>query len=389
MTPQARVAAAIDVLDHILNGMPAEKALTGWARRSRFAGSKDRAAVRDHVFDVLRHRRSFAAFGGANTGRGLMIGALRAAPDTDPADFFTGIGHAPSPLGDDDSPAGTPTPGAQELDLPDWVWDMLLRDWGPDKAREIGLVLQNRAPVTLRVNLRKIDRNTAIEKLQEEGIVTKENPISPTALLVCDGARKVAQSECYKTGLVELQDGASQSIVDQLDLSSCGKIMDFCAGGGGKTLAMAAQSNARFWAHDVNFNRMKDLPERAGRAGVKVNLLTTDQIAQNAPFDLVFCDVPCSGSGAWRRSPEGKWALADKRLTELNNIQDDILNEAYKLVAPDGVLAYATCSVFNSENQDRVERFLALNPTWTMAHQQQWSPSAEGDGFFLATLTRK
>ena len=152
MTPAARVQAAIDILDDILAGTPAEKALTGWARRSRFAGSKDRAAIRDHVFDALRRKRSYAAWGGAETGRGLMLGAVRAKGD-DPAELFTGQGHAPLPVQPQET-GRPPRSDAERLDIPDWLWPILVRSLG-EESEAAAMALQRRAPVHLRVNLRK------------------------------------------------------------------------------------------------------------------------------------------------------------------------------------------------------------------------------------------
>ncbi|MFU8863708.1 MAG: RsmB/NOP family class I SAM-dependent RNA methyltransferase [Rhodobacterales bacterium] len=388
MTPAARIAAASEVLDHILDGTPAEKALTGWARRSRFAGSGDRAALRDLVFDALRRKRSLAAMGGAMTGRGLMLGLLRAegqAVET----VFTGQGHAPEPPSDAENAAGRqPAPGAEACDIPDWLWPDMQASLGA-RTEEIAAVLQARAPVMLRVNLRRTTRDAAQERLAQEGVESLPDTISPTALRVVSGGRRVAQTDSYLTGLVELQDGASQATIDELRLPSIGNILDYCAGGGGKALAMADRTEATFFAHDIQPNRMKDLPARAERAGVQIVTATTEDLPAIAPFDLVLCDAPCSGSGAWRRTPEGKWALTRERLDELTAIQDTILTQAAALVAPQGTLAFATCSILRAENEDRIEAFLANHPAWQKITAHRWWPGPSGDGFFLAQLQRK
>lgn len=388
MTPAARIAAACEVLDHILDGMPAEKALTGWARRSRFAGSGDRAALRDLVFDALRRKRSLAALGGAMTGRGLMLGLLRAegqAVET----VFTGQGHAPEPPSEAENEAGRqPTPGPEACDMPDWLWPDLQASLGP-RTEEVAAVLQARGPVMLRVNLRRTTRDAAQERLAHEGVESLPDAISVTALRVVSGGRRVAQTDSYLTGLVELQDGSSQATLDELRLPSSGNIMDYCAGGGGKALAMADRTEATVFAHDIQPNRMKDLPARAERAGVQIVTTTTADLPAIAPFDLVLCDAPCSGSGAWRRAPEGKWALTRERLAELTDIQDTILAQAAALVAPQGTLAFATCSVLRAENEDRVAAFLESHPAWQQIAAQRWWPGPSGDGFFLAQLQRK
>ena len=387
MTPAARIAAAASVLDQILTGEPAEKALTGWARRSRFAGSGDRSAIRDLVFDALRCRRSLAARGGAMTGRGLMLGLMR-RDGQDPDTHFTGQGHALPPLDADERAAGRdPAPGPEACDIPDWLWPAFQDSLGA-QAEPVAQTLQTRAPVMLRVNLRRMTLDAAQAALAAQGIETEPDPVASTALRVRDGARQVARSEAYLSGQVELQDGSSQAIADELRLPGHGKILDYCAGGGGKALAMAARTDARILAHDAQPARMKDLPARAARAGVTITQIAQAQLPAEAPFDLVLCDAPCSGSGAWRRAPEGKWALTQERLTELTGIQRMILSDAARLVAPDGVLAYATCSVLRAENEDSVAAFLAGHPDWTLIASRRWEPGPSGDGFFLATLQR-
>jgi 16S rRNA (cytosine967-C5)-methyltransferase len=388
MTPAARVAAAAVVLDQILSGEPAEKALTGWARRSRFAGSGDRAAIRDLVFDALRRKRSLAAHGGAMTGRGLMLGLLR-AEGQDADSIFTGQGHALPPLDAAEREAGRgPAPGPEPVDIPDWLWPAFQDSLG-ERAEAVAQVLQTRAPVMLRVNLRKTTLVAVQVALAEDGVVTAPDPVASTALRVIDGARQVGRAAAYLDGLVELQDGASQAIIDELCVPEHGKILDFCAGGGGKSLAIAARTDARIMAHDIQPARMKDLPARAQRAAVTITQIEGGALHSAAPFDLVLCDAPCSGSGAWRRAPEGKWALTPERLAELTGLQGSILSQAADLVAPDGVLAYATCSVLRAENEDSVAGFLSTHPAWSLIAAHRWEPGPSGDGFYLAKLKRR
>ena len=383
MTPAARVAAAAGILDEILSGTPAEKALSGWARRSRFAGSKDRAALRDLVFDALRRRRSYAARGGADSGRGLMLGRLRAAGE-DPDAVFTGEGHAPAPLSDAERAGGAPPEGAAARDLPDWLWDRFQASLGPE-ADGAARALRDRAPVHLRANLLGTDRAGAAAALAAEGIATRPVETAGTALEVTDGARRIARSRAYQDGLVELQDAASQAVVERLAPRQGARVLDYCAGGGGKTLALAALARAPVWAHDAHPRRMRDLPARAARAGAEVHVLEDPGPA--APFDLVLCDAPCSGSGSWRRDPEGKWRLDPEGLAGLEALQARILDAASGLVAPGGRLGYATCSLLDGENRAQVEAFVARHPGWTVADCHLWLPGSGGDGFFMAVLT--
>ncbi|MCV6824464.1 MULTISPECIES: RsmB/NOP family class I SAM-dependent RNA methyltransferase [Halocynthiibacter] len=385
MTPAARIASAIEILDGYLSGQPAEKLLTTWARQNRYAGSKDRAAVRDLVFEALRNLRSFAALGGAMTGRGLAIGALR-AQEQNPDAFFTGEGYAPTPLTEEER-AKTRTPeGAEALDCPDWLEAQFRESLGAD-FEAVMTLLKSRAPVFLRVNLRLATLQEAQDALATEDIETKPHPLSSTALEVTRNPRRVQNSEAYKNGLVELQDAASQFVADQVPISEGSRVLDYCAGGGGKSLAMAARVDAHFTAHDVSMARMKDIPARADRSRVEIEVIETSDLKHDQPYDVVLCDAPCSGSGSWRRAPEGKWALTQGKLDELNAIQSSILNDSKEYVGESGVLAYATCSMLSCENRGVVEAFLAQNEAWSLKEEHVLTPLQGGDGFYLAILT--
>ncbi len=385
MTPAARLAAAAGILDDVLAGQPAERTLTNWARGARYAGSKDRAAVRDHVYDALRRRRSCAWVGGAESGRGLMLGLLRLS-GTDPEILMTGEGHALPPPRPEEVPGDlAQAPRGIRLDMPDWLLHRFDASLGPD-ADAACLALTGRAPITLRANLRKTTREQAQETLAAEGIGTEPDPGVATALHVVDGASRIAASQAYASGLVELQDASSQAAVLRLPLRDGDRVLDYCAGGGGKTLAMGALARLRLFAHDVDARRMTDLPPRAARAGLAVETLTDS--ATRAPYDLVLVDAPCSGSGTWRRAPEAKWRLTPDRLAELSAVQDRILDEAAPLVGPRGSLAFATCSVLREEGADRVAAFRARHPGWTPTDNLLRLPGAQGDGFFQAVLRR-
>lgn len=384
MTPAARVAAAIEILDMVGDGTPAEQVLTRWGRANRFAGSKDRAAIRDYVFDVLRQKRSAAWLGGAGTGRGLMIGLLR-AQGVDPETLFTGEGHAPQPLMEYEvtAPEGA-VPADDAMNLPDWLAESFRNSLG-DKAEATAHLLQSRAPVTLRVNTAKTNVSDAVLMLSEVGVQTVPNPLSPTALTVTEGPRKIRNAAAYLEGYVELQDASSQAIVDGLPAAS--RVLDYCAGGGGKALALAARGADAIFAHDAEPARMRDLPLRAARAEAEITQLTTSELARSGPYDLVLVDAPCSGSGSWRRAPEAKWRLTPEQLAQTTALQDRILDEAAELVAQGGTLAYATCSILQDENAARIEAFLARHPAWTCDWQKTFDVNDLGDGFFVAHLT--
>ncbi|SLN35347.1 Ribosomal RNA small subunit methyltransferase B [Roseovarius albus] len=386
MTPAARVQTAIELLDEIQAGAPAEKVLTGWARRSRFAGSKDRAAIRDHVFDVLRQKNSAAQLGGGQSGRALMIGLLR-LQGIDLETVFTGANYAPAALNDAETDAARVNPNRPSaIDLPDWIVPPMQAALG-DEFGETARLLAQRAPVCLRVNLQKTGVSSAVSALADEGISARASALSPTALIVEEGARSVAGSGAYRDGWVELQDAASQSAMDLLPLEPDMRVLDYCAGGGGKTLAMAGRVKARYFAHDANAARLSDLPERAARAGVDVKIVTQQQL-RSQTFDLVLCDVPCSGSGTWRRTPGAKWRFSPDDLAELIEVQAEILDKVAMLVRPGGNLVYATCSVLQSENEEQIAQFLQAQNDWRIVNQKRWPVQADGDGFFCAILQK-
>lgn len=385
MTPGARVAAAIEILDMIGDGLPAEQVLTRWGRGNRFAGSKDRAAIRDYVFDVMRIRRSAAWLGRAGTGRGLMIGLLR-AQGVDPASLFTGEGHAPAPLMDyEEALAEGDIPVEDAWNLPDWLVERLDASLG-DQAAETATALQGRAPITLRVNTAKTDISGAISMLKEAGVECVQNPLSPTALTVTEGPRRIRNSPAYLEGYVELQDASSQAVVDALPTG--GRVLDYCAGGGGKALGMVARGATAVFAHDIDPARMRDLPLRAARAEAEITQLEGSDLETFGPYDVVLVDAPCSGSGSWRRAPEAKWRLTPAQLDELTALQDGILDQACALVAPEGMLAYATCSVLPEENRARIDAFLGRHDGWTCGFEKSFSVNDQGDGFYTAHLTR-
>ena len=356
-----------------------------WARGARYAGSGDRRAVRDHVYDALRRLRSSAARGGAMTGRGVMLGLL-ASRGEDPSALFDGRGHAPPPPAPAETArlAEAPPTRAEALDVPDWLLPALDADLG-SLCDAVCEALRHRAPVHLRTNLARTTREAAAAALAAEGIASRAHPLAPSALEVIEGARRIAGSRAFAAGLVELQDAASQAVAGAVPMAPGARALDLCAGGGGKALALAARG-AEVTAHDVDPARMRDLPERARRAGADIRIVAEPE--SEAPFDVVLVDAPCSGSGSWRRDPEGRWRLTSERLAALTLTQDAILGRAGALVAPGGVMAYATCSLLSAENEERVAAYLAAHGGWVEEARLRLTPLDGGDGFGLGVLRR-
>lgn len=391
MRHEAHYATAIELLEIIFDGAPVEKTLTGWARSNRYAGSRDRAAVRDIVFDALRSKRSFAWLGGSETARGVIHGMLL-SEGQEPGTVFSGEGYAPSPLTVDEQTATRPNldeaPDAVRLNYPEFLQSDLEASLGA-RLESALLSMQMRAPIDLRVNTLKCDIGMAQAALEAEGVQTKELPECITALRVTEGGRTIASSQVYKNGFVELQDVASQMAASFADAKPGMTVLDYCAGGGGKTLALALgmQGQGRLVAHDVNPKRMKDIAARADRANAKI------EIAENGPppdllanCDLVFVDAPCSGSGAWRRNPNEKWRLTADKLDNFNLSQLDALTTGLRYVRPGGHLVYATCSMFVRENRQIVDAVLATVPEAKLNNSQVLYPNEPGDGFYYADI---
>ena len=385
MTPGARISAMIEILETVLAGVPTEKALTNWARARRFAGSKDRAAIRDYVYQAVRCRRSSGAWPSPGSARAWALGSLR-QQGADIGALFNGLGHAPAVLDLAESDISSPTP-PDLYDVPDWVLERMIEDHGMEKAHEIAGVLRDRAPVCLRVNLRKATIQQVQEALEADGILTELNPICDTALNVLSNHRKVAMHACFKNGLIEKQDAGSQAVAARIPVH--GRILDYCAGGGGKSLAIAARTGATLFAHDINHGRMSEIEPRANRGGHDISVIAPDDINTAGVFDTLICDIPCSGSGAWRRSPDGKWRLTSDELLVFVNLQRKILEKAIEHLAPGGTLAMVTCSIFASENQEQKEWLLSTFKDLTYFDEMLLTPADTHDGLYLVTFKNR
>lgn len=388
MTPAARISAAIGLLDRILAGELADRALAGWGRQNRYAGSGDRNAIADLVYDVLRRKRSLAARGGGDTGRALLLGYLRES-DQDAEAVFGAGKYAPRALTDEERSAGRApvAAGGESADFPEWLWSDITASLGQG-VRDIAAQMRKRAPVHLRVNLARLTRDAAIADLASDGIIAVPHQLSPSALEVVEGAGKVRNAPAYREGQVELQDASSQAVADMVPLEAGETLLDYCAGGGGKTLAVAGRVDGVFFAHDAEAGRMKDLPIRAARAGVDVTRLSLPDVRQSPAFDTVLIDAPCSGSGSWRRDPQGKWLLTQAKLEHVQDAQREILNMTAGFVKSGGHLVYATCSLLQSENSRQVNRFLQRDAAFSCVTEKSFTPLDGGDGFYCAVLRR-
>ena len=386
MTPGAHIAAAIEVLDQILAGKNAEVSLIKWGRSNRFAGSGDRYAIRDIVYDALRQKNSLTKRSKNISGRSWIIALLKKR-EVNLDEYFGATRYSPPKIKKWELEL-LPIENESDLyDIPDWLWPKWKASLGI-KAIEVANTLKERANIFLRVNIIKGTRQDAIQALEKDGILSKFHPTVSTALIVNKGTRKIKNSEAYNIGLVELQDASSQASVLKLNIDQNGPILDFCAGGGGKSLALSAYLNKPIFAYDANFERMKDLPNRARRSGANIRVIKSNDL-KKSHYGLVFCDVPCSGSGSWRRDPEGKWSLTLQDYERLLSLQKNILATASQLVKPNGNLVYATCSILKDENKAQIQKFIDKTNDWGLKKEKFNIPSELGDGFYFSILKRK
>lgn len=390
MTPSARVQAAIEILDEVVasvrqDGAPADAIVTRYFKARRYAGSKDRRAVRELVFRAIRRSGDCP-----ESGRSAMLGLA----DDDPAvaELFDGSAHGPAVRSPGEIGVGAGL-------IPEWIQPLL----SSHLTDEEWPALLERAPIDLRVNAARASRDAMIG--QFEGAIPTRS--SPWGLRLPPDTR-VDNHPAFLQGLVEIQDEGSQLIALACQSPDATKFLDLCAGAGGKALALAAAAPAaEIVATDTNRARLAQLAPRAERAGarIEVRLLDggreNDQLAELAgQCDIVLVDAPCSGSGTWRRNPEGRWRLTPERLDRLVELQLQLLDMAEPLVKPGGALVYATCSIIGAEGADQARNFLGRHSSWIVQDMPFEGGRADGpgrlltpahdttDGFFVARFAK-
>ncbi|HET6970384.1 MAG TPA: RsmB/NOP family class I SAM-dependent RNA methyltransferase [Phenylobacterium sp.] len=423
MRDGGRLAAAIEVLTEIeTRHRPVRLALKAWGDGARYAGAKDRAWVSGLVLDALRRRRSLGWRMGDESLRAVSLAALRflwAWPLERLAEAAADEAHGPGALTDAETRAlEAPrdlqdAPEAVRGDYPDWLDASLARVFGDARAEE-GAALAERAPVDLRVNTLKTDPDRALKAL--EPFEPTKPGLLATALRVAapDPAARSGAVEAtpqFGKGWFEVQDLGSQVAAAAAGEVKGQQVLDLCAGGGGKTLALAAAmgNTGQIYAYDSDARRLTDTVRRGERAGVR-NLQVRTPLAK-APLadlegrmDLVFIDAPCTGTGSWRRHPDTKWRLTPEALERRLKDQDQVLADGARYLKPGARLVYVTCSVLPEEDEDRVDAFLAghadfsrrsaaASPEWarflTPAGDLRLTPRTAGtDGFYVAVLEK-
>jgi 16S rRNA (cytosine967-C5)-methyltransferase len=430
MTPAARIAAAIDLIAAIeaAPAKPADAVANDYFRSRRFIGGGDRRSVSERAWGVLRTRRRLgwwiARAQGEPTPRllvaaGLLLGGT--PPDTVER-LFGGSKFAAPALTEAElavlRPLGGHTldhpkmPEAVRLEVPEWLLPHLQTRFGAELAVEMAAMAEP-APLDLRVNLLKGPREAAQAALAAEGIAVAPAPLSPWGLRV-PGRKPVTAGPAFRDGLVEIQDEGSQLVAGLVDTRPGMRVCDWCAGAGGKTLALAMTMDNRghIAACDVSAVRLEGAVRRLRRAGVhNVERHVTeagDKWAKRRAegFDRVLVDAPCTGTGTWRRNPDARLRLEERDLTELVVKQAAILRDAARLVRKGGRLVYATCSLLAEENEAQVQRFLDAHPDFAVVPPARaWAALPEAladmvpyltltprrhgtDGFFAAVLER-
>ncbi len=389
MTPSARVQSAIELLDSIIpatreKGPPADRILAEWFRGHRFAGSKDRRAIRELVYAAIRACGPVPA-----SGRAAMLRLAEEDPAL--AALFDGSQYGPAPIGPDERPAKGGT-------APDWLVDALAAS---GIAREEAAALLGRAPLDIRVNSLKGDRDSL--SLPETG----ERLSAPQGLRFGPGTA-VESWPAYRQGLIEVQDCGSQLACEAVAARPGETAIDLCAGAGGKTLALAAAmaNDGTLVAADTDRARLARLAPRAERAGAQLTemvLLDPGRELEGLEHwrgkaDAVLVDAPCSGTGTWRRNPEARWRLTPEDLERFAATQGRLLAIAGELLRPGGRLVYVVCSLLDAEGPDRIAAFLAAHPGWRAdppvlplgrprGTGMRLTPFHDGtDGFFIARL---
>jgi 16S rRNA (cytosine967-C5)-methyltransferase len=381
MTPAGRLAAAIEVLRETEERhRPVRLALKAWGDQARYAGAKDRAFVSGLVLDALRRRRSLAWAMGEETPRAIALAALRFAWDwslDDVAAAAAGEPHGPGALSEGEAralaapPLLDDAPPAVRGDYPDWLDGPLERVFGAARAEQ-GAALSRRAPVDLRVNRLKSDPARVLDALEAFGAVPSDvllDAIRIPAPQAADRAAPVESDPAFAKGWFEVQDQGSQIAAAVAGPVKGEQVLDLCAGGGGKTLALASVmgSTGQIYAYDADAKRLSEVVTRGQRAGVR-NLQVRSPNKAGAlkdlegRMDLVFVDAPCTGSGVWRRHPDAKWRLTAAQLERRLQEQRAVLDQARAVVRPGGRIVYVTCSLLAEENEDQVSAFLSAAP---------------------------
>ena len=381
--------SVIEILDTYLNEAKIDFVLKKWAIKHRFAGSSDRRKIKDIIFDIIRQKKSCEHVGGGFSGRNLLIGYLK-LKGTELSSVFDNSKFGPEELTIKEQNINVDLSNLSniyELDFPSWLIPILRRSL-LNEFSNVVKALRNRSHIQLRVNLKKISRLNAMKKLQKNNIECEINELCSTALNVLNGAQHILTSQCFENGFVELQDAGSQLVSKLIEINYNDKVLDMCAGAGGKSLSIScgAELDATYFAWDRNFDRMKDIDARSKRAGVKIEKVI--KLSSKSFYNKIIIDAPCSGSGSWRRDPEGKWRLDEDILDNYVKTQRELILKGLKLLAPRGQILYITCSILDIENGKLIDDLISSVLSLRLVKSISLVPSSKSDGFYGAVLEK-
>ncbi len=400
MRQDARANAAISILDNFLVGQNLNSILLRWAKNNRYAGSSDREAIRNIVFDVLRVKKTLTSVLEKEkqpiNGRGLVfLHSVFYALNLN--DIFTGRKYGPEKLTFFEKEFSKISKeningcfGITD-NIPGFLIAEFKRSLGK-KFEKVMRLLEKRAPISIRVNPLKSDISSLLECLSSEGIEGKKSKRVRYGIDIIGNPRRLTQIQAFKDGYFEVQDLHSQKIIEDLPLNEHTKVLDYCAGAGGKILGIACslKGNGKFYIHDINERKLKEANLRAEKAGVKFKRLETKNLQKYyCSFDYIIADVPCSGSGAWRRNPQQKWRITPESLNEILTRQTVILDEAKDLLKKNGYIFYITCSLLKIENEEVIQKFIINNKYFRLVNKKNVTIDNYGDGFFCAVLQKK
>jgi len=392
-----RLAAAIEVIAEVTDRhRPVNGALSDWGKAHRFAGSSDRAAIGNIVYDVMRQRALLASVMGSDTPRALVLaGANRLMNITvEELTDLVSAKHGPGELTEEEMTALStdiaPDAALHVLaNIPEWLMPSFTTAFGDDAVRQ-GQALAIRAPVDIRANMLKTTREKLLGQLSK--FDAAEAPFAPDGIRieVPEGLKRTPNLEAepsFQRGAFEIQDAASQVAARMCGVEAGQQVADICAGAGGKTLALASAmgNKGQIHAWDADKNRLKPIIARLNRAGVhNIQVIPADEPDKldelAGRMDRVLVDAPCSGSGSWRRKPDAKWRLTPESLVNRGDDQRAVLARAAPLVKPGGRLIYVTCSLLPEENTDQIEAFLASNPEFRiLPYAEVWQQCLAGD----------
>lgn len=402
MQTGARFQAILELITVIFEDkQPADNLINDYLRARKYIGSKDRRFITEWVWKIIRNRMKLEFDAKSKEPRKILLTAARNSLE----EIFDGSQYGLSPLTEEEKAwleeeNETPYPDYVEAECPEWLFSKI-------KNIELCKALNQQAPADFRVNF--CGREEALRRLESEGIVMTPTPYSPYGLR-CEDRLSLGNCTAYQEGMIEVQDEASQLAAILCDVKPEHKVMDYCCGAGGKSLMLAHLMNnkGQIVAHDISAKRLEAVKPRAKRLGVKNIELTEIVATTDRDYDRFIIDAPCSGTGTWRRAPDGKFRLSEGLLKGLNKTQAELLEIGADKTKQGGRLIYITCSILPDEDEQIIDSFLVKHPEFEPVNMRRlWerligsayphksekylkmSPQSTGtDGFFTAVLER-